>query len=328
VTSLLWIFAGASLTSLVLTRLVRAAAHRLGQFERPGDALAQAQAPPRLGGVAIALTWVTTVVVASLVASGPLRAALDSLPLVPILIGALLVFAVGLVDDLRPLSAAVKIAVEALAASVVIGAGLLIVQFTVFDVTYGLGWMSVVVTMAWVLTLTNAFNLIDGLDGLATGLAIIAGVTCTAIVILRGDLATAILLVALLGALVGFLPFNFNPASIFLGDGGSLFIGFVLAVTAITGLQKGATALAAGAPLLIFALPLLDVVVTIVRRLRGAPPSPEWRLHAALSRLLQADRKHIHHQLLSRGFTHRTAVLMLYGVAVVLAVLAFLTADR
>jgi UDP-GlcNAc:undecaprenyl-phosphate GlcNAc-1-phosphate transferase len=326
-TSLLWIFVGASLTSLGLTRIVRAAAYRHGRFERAGDALAVAQSPPRLGGIAVALTWVATVAVTALVAGDALRAALDALPLVPILVGAALVFAVGLADDLRPVPPAIKISVETLAASVVIGAGILIVRFTAFDVTVGLGWMSVVATMAWILMLTNAFNLIDGLDGLATGLAIIAAFTCTAIVIARGDLATAVLLVALLGALVGFLPFNFNPASIFLGDGGSLFIGFMLAVTAITGFQKGATALASAAPLLIFGLPLLDVGVTIIRRLRGNRPSPEWRLRAALSRLLQADRQHLHHQLLSRGLTHRHAVLMLYGIAILLAVLAFASAD-
>jgi len=328
VSSLLWVFAGAALCALMLTPLVRAFAHHLGRTDRPGDSLAHANPTPRLGGVAIALTWVGTLLVASRFGDDTIRALLSTLPLVPILIGALLVFAIGLVDDLRPLSAGVKITVEALAAGALIGAGIVITQFTVFGITLELGWLSVVVTMAWLIVITNAFNLMDGLDGLATGLAIIAGVTCTAIVIVRGDLATAVLLVALVGALIGFIPFNFNPASIYLGDGGSLFIGFVLALTAITGLQKGATALAVGVPLLIFALPLFDVAVTIVRRFRGAPTTADWRLQAALSRLLQADRAHIHHQLVSHGLSHRSAVLVLYAIAVCLAALALVTAIR
>lgn len=325
---LVWIFAGAALASVVLTPIVRAAARRLAGLERPGDPRTQANPTPRLGGVVIAVTWAVTVLVVARYGDDAIRGPLAAVPLVPIVIGALLVFAVGLVDDVRPISPGVKITFEALAAGALIGAGIIIGRITVLDVTLDLGWLSVIVTMAWLLAITNAFNLIDGLDGLATGLAIIAGVTCAAIVILRGDMATAVLLVALLGALAGFLPFNFNPASIFLGDGGSLFIGFVLALTAITGFQKGVTALAVGVPLLIFALPLLDVVSTIIRRLRGLPPASARRLRATVTQLLQPDREHIHHQLVSRGLSHKSAVLVLYGVAMGLAALAFLTAAR
>jgi len=328
VKALIWVFGGAALSALVLTPIVRMMARRLGTFDRPGDPLAQANLPPRLGGIAVALTWAGTILMASRYGDSVISGPLNTLPLVPILVGALLVFAIGLTDDLRPIPAGVKVAGEALAAGALIGAGIVIVQLTVLGVTIELGWWSVIVTLAWIIGITNAFNLIDGLDGLATGLAIIAGVTCTAIVIARGDLATAVLLVALLGALVGFLPFNFNPASIFLGDGGSLFIGFVLALTAITGFQKGATALAVGVPLLIFALPLLDTVATVVRRLRGSPTTEEGLRGSVASRLLQPDREHIHHQLMLRGLTHRSAVLLLYAVAVCLAVIALLTMKR
>lgn len=327
-TSLVWVFVGAVLGSALLTPIVRALAHRVGRFERPGDHQAHAHLPPRLGGVAIALTWAGTLLLVARVGDDSLRDLLRSLPLMPILFGALLVFVVGLADDIRPVSAGVKVTVEALAAGALIGAGIVIAQVTVFGFTIELGWLSIVVTMAWLIGITNAFNLIDGLDGLATGLAIIAGVTCTAIVILRGDMATAVLLVALMGALVGFLPYNFNPASIFLGDGGSLFIGFVLALTAITGFQKGATALAVGVPLLIFALPLLDTATTIIRRLRGTPSAHDQRLRTVVTRLLQPDRGHIHHQLLSRGLSHTSAVLVLYAIAVCLALLALVTMER
>lgn len=325
---LVWVFAIAVMASVVLTPIVRGAARRLGTRDRGGDDRTQTTLTPRLGGIAIALTWAGTVLLASRYGDDAIRGPLNALPLLPILAGSLLVFAVGLVDDVHPVSAGAKITVEALGACALIGAGILIARITVFGVTLDLGWLSVVATMAWLICITNAFNLVDGLDGLATGLAIIAGVTCAAIVITRGDVATAVLLVALVGALVGFLPFNFNPASIFLGDGGSLFIGFVLASTAITGFQKGATALAVGVPLLIFALPLLDIVSTVIRRLRGAPPGPDRRLRTTVARLLQPDRKHLHHRLVSRGLSHKSAVLVLYAVAVCLAAAAILTVPR
>lgn len=314
---LLWVFVGGVVISALLTPLVRMVSQYLGTVG-PRDARTPVNAPPRLGGVAIVVAWTVVMVTVDSV---------DALPIVPLLSGSLLVWAIGLIDDLRPVPAGVKIAVEALAASAVIGAGLVIAHVTVFDVTVELGWVSSAVTLGWLIAITNAFNLLDGLDGLATGLAIIAGVTCAAIAVVRSDMATAVVLVALVGALVGFLPFNFNPASIFLGDSGSLFIGFVLAWTAITGSQKGATALAAGVPLLIFALPLLDMASAVVRRLRGAAPVSGRRLGPAVIRLLRPDTGHIHHQLLSRGLSHRSAVLVLYAVAICLSVMAFVLAD-
>lgn len=325
--ALVWLFGGAALSSIALTLAVRAVAGLLGRQDRADDHR-PSHATPRIGGIAIAVTWAGTILAAGRFGPEGVRHALDSLPVVPVLTGSLLVFLIGLADDIRPLPPSIKITVEAFAAAALIGAGVAIQRVTFFGTTVDLGWLSALVTMAWIIGLTNAFNLMDGLDGLATGLAIIAGVTCTAIVIIRGEMATAVLLVALLGALVGFLPFNFNPASIFLGDSGSLFIGFVLAFTAITGLQKGATALAMGVPLLIFALPLLDVVSTVVRRLSGAPVAPARQWRATLARLVQPDRDHIHHRLVSRGLSHKSAVLVLYGAAVCLAIVALMTMER
>ena len=170
-------------------------------------------------------------------------------------------------------------------------------------------------TIVWIVGLTNAFNLLDGLDGLATGLAIIAAATCAAVSISRGDTQGGLLLVALLGALCGFLPYNFNPATIFLGDSGSLVVGHVLAVTAINGWQKGATALAVAVPLLIFALPISETVMSVVRRTR----------EAGIRRVFSADQDHIHHRLIALGLSHRDAVLLLYVVSLALAVLALAT---
>jgi UDP-GlcNAc:undecaprenyl-phosphate GlcNAc-1-phosphate transferase len=321
------VFLTAALAALVLTPMVRALAHRVGALDHPGGRRAHQRSMPRLGGVAIAIAWAGTLILTARYGNDTLRASLRTTPLVPILSGGLLIFMVGLVDDLRPVPASIKLLAEVLAALAVVGSGMTIEHITVFGTTLYLGWLSASVTVLWILGITNAFNLVDGLDGLATGLAIIAGITCAAIVVIRDQFPTAIILMALLGGLVGFLPFNFNPASIFLGDCGSLLVGFVLAVTAITGWQKGATALAVGVPLLVFALPIVDITTTVVRRLRSTN-APGLDARAAVERVLRPDREHIHHRLVTRGLSPRAAVLVLYAIAVGLSCVALLTMER
>jgi UDP-GlcNAc:undecaprenyl-phosphate/decaprenyl-phosphate GlcNAc-1-phosphate transferase len=247
-------------------------------------------------------------------------------PLVPVLAGALLVFGIGLLDDVRPVGAPAKLLVQVLAAIIVMASGVLIERLTVAGHTWQLGVVAVPVTLVWIVGLTNAFNLIDGIDGLAAGVATIAGATCAVILAARGHMAEAMLLTALVGAALGFLCFNFAPASIFLGDGGSLVFGFVLASTAITGWQKGATALAAGVPLLIFALPLADSLSALMRRLlrRDTP----GRITAAklLRQVAEPDRDHIHHRLTALGWSTRQTVLLLYALTATLSGIALLTA--
>lgn len=247
-------------------------------------------------------------------------------PLVPILVGASLIFAVGLFDDLRALPVWPRLIVEAGAALTVMSAGILIERVTVGGQTWTLGLLAWPVTFAWIVGMTNAFNLIDGIDGLAAGTAAIAGAACTVILIRRGHVADAMLLAALVGACLGFLVYNFTPASIFLGDSGSLTLGFVLATTAITGWQKGATALAAGVPLLIFALPIADALAATVRRSRRRPGAGPLTLRQALRQIAQPDRDHIHHRLTAQGWSTRRAVLVLYAVTIVLSALAVATA--
>ena len=200
--------------------------------------------------------------------------------------------------------------------------GLLIERVTLFGVSWELGWLSWPITAGWIVGLTNAFNLIDGLDGLAAGIAALAGATCGAILIVRGHTAEALLLAALVGAAIGFLVFNFAPASIFLGDSGSLLFGFLLATTAIAGWQKGATALATGVPLLMFALPIADIATTIVRRGLARPAAGRPSIAAALRQLVEPDRQHIHHRLLALGWSTERTVLILYAVTAVLSLLA------
>jgi UDP-GlcNAc:undecaprenyl-phosphate GlcNAc-1-phosphate transferase len=190
-----------------------------------------------------------------------------------------------------------------------------------------LGMLSWLVTLVWIVGLTNAFNLIDGLDGLAAGIAVIAGATCTAILINRGHAAEAMLLSALIGAALGFLYYNFSPASIFLGDAGSLTFGFVLATTAITGWQKGATALAAGVPILIFALPIADSATALFRRARPRGSGQKGIVRQVLHQIAEPDRQHIHHRLAALGLSTRGTVLVLYALTLLLSVVALLTAQ-
>ena len=172
-----------------------------------------------------------------------------------------------------------------------------------------LGWLSLPLTLLWIVGVTNAFNLIDGLDGLATGIALVALGTTLTVAFVLGNVEVVVVCVALLGALLGFLRYNFNPARIFLGDSGSLFIGFMLAVLSVYGSMKSATAVLVTIPLFALAVPLLDTTLAILRRwLRGVP-------------LSQADGRHIHHRLLALGMTHRHAVILLHASAAILAVL-------
>ena len=215
---------------------------------------------------------------------------------------------------------------QVLAAAIAMTAGLLIERITIGGETWQLGAIGWVITAAWIVGLTNAFNLIDGIDGLSAGVGAIAGAACAAILVGRGHVGEAMVLSAVVGATLGFLAYNFPPASIFLGDGGSLVIGYLLATTAITGWQKGATALAAGVPLLIFALPLADALSALVRRALRQPPPGGVTLARLLRQVAEPDREHIHHRLMALGWSTSRTVLILYALTIALSGLALATA--
>ena len=210
--------------------------------------------------------------------------------------------------------------------------GIQVEQVTLFGgSSISLGVLAFPLTFFWIVGITNAFNLVDGLDGLAAGLAIIAAGSCAAIFFLIGDTQSAQILLILLGALLGFLPYNFNPATIFLGDSGSLVVGYVLAVTAVTSSARAAHALAVLIPLLIFGIPIIDTLLSMTRRFMGSLQmlrAPRTRLKERIlcaKYMFAADKRHIHHRLLALGFSHRNAVLMLYALALGLSGLAFLS---
>lgn len=316
-----------TLLCLILTPLVSTVSTALGLVDAPGGRKVHSLSVPRMGGLAVTMASVLTLLATATLARWQQIEAPSLQPLTPILIGAALVFGIGLLDDLRPIAAWVKLLVQTLAAIIVIGSGLRIETTTVLGGTVSLGLMAWPVTLLWIVGLTNGFNLIDGLDGLAAGIAVIAGATCATILVARGHAAEATLLTALVGAAMGFLVYNFAPASIFLGDSGSLVFGFVLATTAITGWQKGATALAAGVPLLIFALPLADAISALTRRLTRRRADKPVTTASLLRQIAEPDREHIHHRLIALGWsTHRT-VIVLYVVTGALSALALATAN-
>ena len=321
------------LTSLALTPLVRILAIRLGAVDRPGERKIHTGLIPRLGGLSVVLSAALAFLVAYGVTSvlGDFNH-FDLGAWMPILAGGALVLFVGIWDDLRPVPPWVKFLFQATAAGVAIGFGIRIERVTFFGGgPLDLGVLALPITFLWIVGLTNAFNLVDGLDGLAAGLASIAAGTSAAIFLLRGDVNDAMLLLILLGALLGFLRYNFNPATIFLGDSGSLFVGYVLAVTAITGSQKGATTLAVVTPLLVFGLPIADTLLSMVRRFVGGLRLVQPELVPFKDRILgakrmfQADQRHIHHRLVDLGFSHRKAVLVLYALAFGLSCLALIS---
>jgi len=311
--------------ALLLTPVIGRASTRLGLVDAPGGRKVHTSSVPRLGGVALVLaaTLALTIV-------GALRPGMIDTPnwlvMRPFVMAGAVIFLVGLIDDVRGLGAGPKLVFEFAAAGVILWSGLLIERVTLLGYTWPLGWLAYPITAAWLVGLTNAFNLIDGVDGLAAGIAVLAGGACGAILIVRGHAPEAMLLAVLVGAAVGFLVFNFAPASIFLGDSGSLVIGFMLAATAITGWQKGATALATAVPLLIFALPITDSALALVRR-SVMRPSDGRSIRSTLRQIAQPDREHIHHRMLALGWSVRRTVLVLYMITAVLSVLALATAD-
>jgi UDP-GlcNAc:undecaprenyl-phosphate GlcNAc-1-phosphate transferase len=311
--------------SLALTPLVGRGSRLLGLVDAPGGRKVHAQSVPRVGGVAVVAAAGLAIALTWRFAPG----AIDPLAwpaMRPFLLASALIFTAGLIDDVRGLGPMAKLAIEFAAAAVIMTSGLMIERVTLVGSTWSLGWAAWPITLTWLVGVTNAFNLIDGVDGLAAGITVLAGSACGAILVVRGHSAEAMILAALVGAALGFLVFNFAPASIFLGDSGSLVAGFILAATAITGWQKGATALATAVPLLIFALPIADSALALVRR-SVARPAAGRSVGGILRQIAQPDRQHIHHRMLAMGWSVRRTVLILYAITAVLSLLALGTAE-
>ena len=329
----LFLFVIAFSLSWVLSPAIRRVAFHIGAVDFPGERKIHTVPTPRIGGVVIALSIAVTFLAAfGLAHLAPSSFVLDLTHWWPILAGGAIVFLGGAFDDIRPLPVYGKFLIQAAGALVAIALGVRIDHVSFFGgEVVELGMLALPLTFLWIVGITNAFNLVDGLDGLAVGLGSIAAGTCATLFLLRGEGQDAIMLIVILGALLGFLRHNFNPARMYLGDSGSLLIGYVLAVTAILGTQKTATALAVFVPLLVLGLPILDTLFSMLRRFKGNPGSPghgknppaSWT--RAFRRMFEADQGHFHHRLMAMGLSHRNAVLTLYAVALGLSCFALLS---
>jgi len=325
----------AAVASFLLTPLVCQAAIRLDLFDHPGVRKIHVKPVPRLGGVGVfASALVAVLAVPGLQTWGVIDVPVASGFLVPLLLGCTVLFLVGLWDDLWQLSVGVKLLGQAIASLIPILWGIGFDHVSIFGSrSVQLGYVALPLTFLWVIGVTNAFNLIDGLDGLSSGLAIIAAGTFALLFLLKGDVQSALVPLVLLGAVAGFLWHNFHPAKIFLGDSGSLIVGYTLAVTAVVGSRTDATSWPIAILLLVLGVPILDTLLAMTRRLiESLRIIRRDRTTSCLKRirhfagLLQADQRHMHYGLLTRGFSHRGAVLVLYGIATILAALACLIA--
>jgi len=308
--SLIWLGCVSFALSLILTPIFRDIFRSYGMVDHPdGGRKIHKFAIPRVGGMAIALSYVGCFFVVPLLSKNPFE---DQLSLVWNVLPAFgVIFAVGLIDDLFGLKPWQKLFGQIAAAGLAYAAGVRIVDVVGIHAE---SWWSLPVTILWLLTCTNAFNLVDGMDGLAAGVGLFATLTIFLAAVLHGNTPLAMATFPLAGCLLGFLCYNFNPATIFLGDSGALLIGFILGCFGVVWTQKSATLLGMTAPLMALSLPLADVGLAVLRRALKRQP------------IFSADRGHIHHRLLDRGLTPKRAVLILYGICSLVAVLS-LTAN-
>ena len=303
-------FASAFAISMVATPFAKKVSEKLGAIDYPKARGMHTKPMPRLGGIAIVLGFMITVLVLYRFVND-----INIKHFCGFIAGAIVIVGVGIVDDSRQLPARVKLVFQIIAALLVIGSGIRI-NVVMWPVTTYLQKLSAPITLIWIIGITNAVNLIDGLDGLAAGVSSIASICLMVLCILTGTESAVVFTAALAGSCLGFLPRNFNPAEIFMGDTGGTFLGYVLAVTSIMGVFKGYAVLALVVCLLSIGLPIFDTLCAMLRRAATHKP------------IMQADRGHLHHKLIDRGYTQKQAVLIMYGISLVLAILAIIIAIK
>ena len=299
----------ALVVSFLMTPVVKTFAYKVGAVDVPKDARRMHKVPiPRLGGLAIFIGFMVSVLILGGVRGG--NGQMQS-----ILLGSVIIVVLGVVDDIMALPAMLKFVVQIAAALIPALNGVVIQAFSnpnIFSdsLYWVLGPLSVPFTVLWIVAITNAVNLIDGLDGLANGVSAISATTMLVIALLASEGEVAIVMAALVGACVGFMPYNLNPAKIFMGDTGATFLGYILATMSIQGLFKFYAVISFAVPFLILGLPIFDTTFAFIRRLaHGQSP-------------MHADRGHIHHRLIDMGLNQKQAVATLYVISAMLGLSA------
>ena len=296
----------AALVALISTPVVKSLAFRVGAVDIPKDNRRMHDHPiPRMGGLAIFFGFILSVLIYL-----PLTSELRGM-----LLGGVIIVILGILDDIFALPAMPKFIVQIIAALIAVLHGNHIDFLSnpnIFssEPVWELGWLSFPITVLWIVGITNAVNLIDGLDGLACGVSTISSMTLLVISLVVSDGPAAVLMAALAGSCIGFLPYNLNPAKIFMGDTGATFLGYVLAVVSIQGLFKFYTIISFAVPFLMLGLPIFDTCFAFVRRIaHGQSP-------------MHADRSHVHHRLIDMGFSQKQAVAVLYIISAILGLSA------
>jgi UDP-GlcNAc:undecaprenyl-phosphate GlcNAc-1-phosphate transferase len=298
----IYAFIFALVISYILTPFVKRLAWKAGAVDIPKDERRVHTKPiPRIGGLAIYIAFIVTVLITMPVTDN----------IKGVIIGGTLITILGVLDDIYNLPAKIKLLGQIAAAGILVYFGIKVEWVTnpLGDMVY-LGKLSIPITIFWIVGVTNTLNFIDGLDGLAAGIASIASFTLMLVALNEGLGPVVILTAALAGGAVGFLPFNFNPAKIFMGDTGAMFLGYVLAAISVMGAIKSATAIALAVPILALGLPIFDTAFAILRRAINGYP------------VMKADKDHLHHRLLAIGLTQRQTVLIMYSISAALGMSA------
>lgn len=293
----------------IVTPFVRRLAYVLGAIDKPSARRVNTHPMPTMGGLAIFLSFTFATFVL-------LRHEFPTHELFSIFLGACVIVVTGMIDDIKELNPRQKmfgILVAALVIYFLARIKMTHITIPFINLRVHLGWWGFPISIFWILAITNAINLIDGLDGLATGIAIIGLFTMGIVNYFFNDSNTyvSVMIFTLMAALIGFLPYNFHPAKVFLGDTGSLFIGFMIAVFSLKGL-KNITLTTMAVPILILGVPLMDTFYAIIRRILNHQP------------ITQADKKHLHHRLMQLGLTHRQTVLAIYGLSLIFSFIAMI----
>ncbi len=295
--------------AIILTPVVRKAALAFCILDKPGGRKVHRSNMPLLGGIAIAVAFFTGTAVAFYAIPGAMDRFLFKFT--GLSVASAIILLLGIIDDIRPLKAKLKFFIQIIAASILISCGFTVEEVTIpFLGKFSLGFLGVIFSMLWVVGMTNAINLLDGLDGLAAGISAIASFFIFLSAVEQHEYVTAFLTCALAGACAGFLPFNFYPAKIFMGNPGSMFLGFMLSAISIVSFQKSTTIITLFIPVIALGVPIIDTALAIVRRL------------AKKRHIFQADKEHIHHKLLFREESQRRVVISLYFLATCFGMIA------